>query len=296
MQRLVGGAAWIMARTMKTSGSETLCAAANIFVGMTEAPLLIRPFVRGLTRSELMAVMVAGLATVAGGVMAVYVRFGIDPGHLLTASVMSAPAALTLAKIVVPETEASQTAGKVKLAVEKETVNVIDAAASGALFGLRLAANVGAMLLAFVGLIALVDFLLLGISGPLAGPVPALEGLSLSRIFGWIFSPLAWLIGVPWGDVTKVGGLIGTKIAVNEFLAYAQLSGIKDVISEKAFVIATYALCGFANFGSIAITIGGIGAIAPERRADLARFGLKAMIVAVLASALTASLAGILIG
>jgi CNT family concentrative nucleoside transporter len=152
------------------------------------------------------------------------------------------------------------------------------------------------MLLAFVGLIALVDFLLLGISGPLAGPVPALEGLSLSRIFGWIFSPLAWLIGVPWGDVTKVGGLIGTKIAVNEFLAYAQLSGLRDAISDKGFVIATYALCGFSNFGSVAITIGGIGAIAPERRQDLARFGLKAMIVGALASAMTAALAGILVG
>lgn len=296
MQRLVKGMAWIMARTMKTSGSEALCAAANIFVGMTEAPLLIRPFVKGLTRSELMAVMVAGLATVAGGVMAVYVRFGIDPGHLLTASVMSAPAALILAKMVIPETQTSQTAGTVTLRVEKETVNVIDAAASGALFGLRLAANVGAMLLAFVGLIALIDFLLLKVSGPLAGPVPALAGLSLGKIFGWIFSPLAWLLGVPWGDVTKVGGLIGTKLAVNEFLAYAQLSGLRDAISDKGFVIATYALCGFSNFGSVAITIGGIGAIAPERRQDLARFGLKAMIVGALASAMTAALAGILVG
>jgi CNT family concentrative nucleoside transporter len=295
MQHIVRAMAWIMQRTMKTSGSETLSAAANIFVGQTEAPLVVRPFVGSMTRSELMAIMVGGFATVAGGVMAAYVRFGVDPGHLLTASVMSAPAALILAKMVIPETGESQTAGVVKLQIEKDTVNVIDAAASGALVGLRLAANVGAMLLAFVGLVALIDFLLLKVSSPLAGSVPALEGLSLSKIFGWVFSPLAWLIGVPWGDVKAVGSLIGTKVAVNEFLAYIELSALRAEISEKAYIISTYALCGFANFGSIAIQIGGIGGIAPQRRHDLARLGLKAMIVGALASALTASLVGILI-
>lgn len=296
MQRLVGGMAWVMQRTMKTSGSETLSAAANVFVGMTEAPLVVRPFVESMTKSELMTVMVAGFATVAGGVMAAYVRFGIDPGHLLTASVMSAPAALVLAKIVLPETEESNTAGTVKIKVEKTTVNIIDAASSGALTGLRLAANVAAMLLAFVGLIALVDFLLLKASAPLAGSIPALSGLSLSKILGWVFSPLALLIGVPWEDVRTVGSLIGTKVAVNEFLAYIDLSAVKDTMSTKGYIIATYALCGFANFGSIAITIGGIGGIAPGRRHDLARFGLKAMVVGALASSLTAALVGLLIG
>jgi CNT family concentrative nucleoside transporter len=296
MQRLVQGMAWVMQRTMKTSGSESLSAAANVFVGMTEAPLVVRPFIGTMTMSELMAVMVGGFATVAGGVMAAYVRFGIDPGHLLTATVMSAPAALILAKMVVPETEESQTAGTVKLHVEKETVNIIDAAASGALVGLRLAANVGAMLLAFVALVALVDFLLLKLSQPLAGTIPLLEGLSLSKIFGWIFSPLAWLIGVPAADVKTVGGLIGTKVAVNEFLAYIDLAQARDLLSEKGYLISTYALCGFANFGSIAIQIGGIGGIAPGRRQDLARLGFKAMITGALASALTAALAGILVG
>lgn len=296
MQRLVQGMAWVMQRTMKTSGSETISSAANIFVGMTEAPLVVRPFVGTMTMSELMAVMVGGFATVAGGVMAAYVRFGIDPGHLLTATVMSAPAALVLAKIVVPETEESRTAGTVKLEVEKETVNLIDAAASGALVGLRLAANVGAMLIAFVAMVAMVDFLLLKLSEPLAGFIPVLEGLSLSKIFGWIFSPLAWLIGVPAADVKTVGSLIGTKVAVNEFLAYIDLAQAREALSSKGYLIATYALCGFANFGSIAIQIGGIGGIAPERRHDVARLGFKAMITGALASALTAALAGILVG
>jgi len=296
MQRVVAGMAWIMQRTMKTSGGETLSCAANIFVGPTEAPLAVKPFVAAMTVSELMAVMVGGFATVAGGVMAAYVRFGIDAGHLLTASVMSAPAALMLAKILIPETGTPETQGTVRVAVEKDTVNVIDAAAQGALTGLKLAANVGAMLLAFIALLALVDFLLLRLSSPLAGTVPALEGLSLAKIFGWIFSPLAWLIGVPKGDVGTVGSLIGTKVAVNEFLAYVRLSVLHESLSDKGYVIATYALCGFANFGSIAIAIGGIGGIAPERRHDLARLGLKAMIAGALASAITAALAGILVG
>ncbi len=294
MQRLVSGFAWVMQRTMGTSGSETLSCAANIFVGQTEAPLVVRPYVNGMTRSELMAIMVGGFATVAGGVMAAYVRFGVDAGHLLTASVMSAPAALMLAKVLVPETETSETAGYVKAEVEKDAVNVIDAAAGGAAIGLKLAANVGAMLLAFIALIALVDFLLLELSSPLAGSVPALESLSLAKIFGWVFSPLAWLMGVPWDEAGQVGRLIGTKLAVNEFLAYIQLGGMG--LSHKAQVIAVYALCGFANLGSIAIQIGGIGSIAPGRRHDLARLGFRAMLAGALASALTASLAGILIG
>lgn len=296
MQKIVSAMAWVMQKTMKTSGSETLSVAANIFVGQTEAPLVVRPFVSSMTGSELMAVMVGGFATVAGGVMAAYVRFGIDAGHLLTASVMSAPAALTLAKIMHPETEESKTAGFIQVEIEKETVNVIDAAASGAAVGLRLAANVGAMLLAFIGLIALVDFVLLKLTAPVAGAVPALENLSLARIFGWVFAPLAWLMGVPWGDAGSVGSLLGTKIAVNEFLAYIRLGEMREMVSDKAYVVSIYALCGFANLSSIAIQIGGIGGIAPDRRHDLARFGLRAMFTGALASGLTACLAGILIG
>jgi len=294
MQRLVHGAAWVMQRTMKTSGSESLSAAANIFVGQTEAPLVVRPYVATMTTSELMAVMVGGFATVAGGVLAAYVRFGIDAGHLLTASVMSAPAALMLAKIAIPETEVSKTAGHVEIAVEKDSVNVIDAAAGGAATGLKLAANVGAMLLAFIALIHLVDYLL-GLPGRWAGVESGLlADLSLATIFGWVFAPLAWAIGVPWRDAPEVGNLIGTKIAVNEFLAYIQLGGISETLSPKSRIIATYALCGFANLSSIAIQIGGIGGIAPARRHDLARLGLRAMAVGALASALTAALAGIL--
>ncbi len=296
MQKLVAGMAWVMQKTMRTSGSETLSAAANIFVGQTEAPLVVRPFVSSMTISELMAIMVGGFATVAGGVMAAYVRFGIDAGHLLTASVMSAPAALTLAKIVVPETEESRTAGFLKLEVEKDSVNVIDAAASGAATGLKLAANVGAMLLAFIALIAMVNSLLGLASRPFAGSVPFLAHLDLARIFGWVFAPVAWVLGVPWKDAGAVGNLIGTKLAVNEFLAYIQLGELHRQLSDKAYIISIYALCGFANLSSIAIQIGGIGGIAPNRRHDLARLGLKAMLVGALASALTAALAGILIG
>jgi len=286
MQRLIAAMALLMRRTMGTSGSETLSCAANIFVGQTEAPLVVRPYVKTMTMSELMAVMVGGFATVAGGVLAAYVRFGVDAGHLLAASIMSAPAALVIAKIVYPETEESVTAGEARLEIPREHANLIDAAAGGAGVGLKLAANVGAMLLAFVALVAMVD----------AGL--GLVDLSLQKIFGWLFSPLAWCMGVPWHDAPIVGGLLGTKISVNEFLAYIQLEDAvrAGALSPRSVVIATYALCGFANFGSIAIQIGGIGGIAPERRSDLARLGLKAMFGGALASWLTATIAGILIG
>jgi CNT family concentrative nucleoside transporter len=290
MQRIVNGMAWVMQKTMRTSGSETLSAAANIFVGQTEAPLVVRPYVGKMTRSELNAIMVGGFATVAGGVMAAYVRFGIDAGHLLTASVMGAPAALTLAKIMIPETEESVTQGTVSMKVEKDSVNVIDAAASGAAVGLKLAANVGAMLLAFIALIALLDWILVASTGWAVD-----GGLTLARLFGWVFSPLAWLMGVPWADAPKIGSLIGTKIAVNEFLAYIQLGAMGE-LSDKSRIIATYALCGFANLSSIAIQIGGIGSIAPERRHDLARLGFRAMATGALATCLTGTLVGILVG
>jgi len=284
MQRLIRGMAWIMQRTMGTSGSESLSCAANIFVGQTEAPLVVRPYIKTMTASEIMAVMTGGFATVAGGVMAAYVRFGVDPGHLLAASVMSAPAALVIAKVMLPETERSDTAGGVSLNVPKEYANLIDAAAGGAGVGLKLAANIGAMLLAFVALVAMVN----------AGL--GLAGLSLEQIFGWVFAPLAWAMGVPWSEATVFGNLLGTKIAVNEFLAYIALQDAVTAgsLSPRSVIIATYALCGFANFSSIAIQIGGIGGIAPERRGDVARLGLRAMFGGALASWLTATIAGVL--
>jgi len=286
MQKLISGMAWIMRKTMGTSGSESLSCAANVFVGQTEAPFVIRPYVGTMTNSELMAIMVGGFATVAGGVMAAYVRFGIDAGHLLAASVMSAPAALVVAKIMFPETEESPTRGKISLDIPKEYSNVLDAAAGGAAMGLKLAANVGAMLLAFISLVAMVNFGL------------GLLGFSLQQIFGWVFSPVAWVMGVPWSEAAAFGNLLGTKIAVNEFMGYIELGAAAEsgALSPRSVVIGTYALCGFANFSSIAIQIGGIGTIAPDRRSDVAAIGLKAMFGGALASWLTATIAGVLIG
>lgn len=299
MQKIVEFFAWIMRVTMGTSGSESLSAAGNIFVGQTEAPLLIKPYVSTMTKSELMAIMTGGFATIAGGVMAAYVRFGVDAGHLMAASVMSAPAALVMAKIIFPETEESVTRGGVKLKVEKRTSNVIDAAATGAADGLNLALNVGAMLLAFIALIAMFNYFL----GKIDDIVNLITlhhthfawDLSLKKIFGVIFSPLAFVMGVDLKDVAEVGNLLGTKISINELVAYVDLTKLKGVISERSYIIGTYALCGFANFSSIAIQIGGIGSIAPERRSDLAKIGLKAMFAGALASWLTATIAGILI-
>ena len=298
MQRIVQGIAWVMQRTMGTSGAETLSVAGNIFVGQTEAPLLIRPFVGKLTYSELNTVMVGGFATIAGGVMAAYVAmlspyFRDIAGHLLTASVMNAPAALYISKILLPEVDEPVTKGKLKVTVEKEEANVIDAAASGAAQGLKLAFNVAAMLLAFVALIAMVNYLVGGIAG-LAG----IEGLTLERIFGWLLAPLALVMGVPWADAGTVGALVGVKVVLTEFIAYLQLAGtmaVDGALTPKGAVIATYALLGFANFPSIAIQIGGIGGIAPERRGDLSRLGLKAMIGGNLAAFTSASLAGVLV-
>jgi len=286
MQLLIRGMAWVMRKTMGTSGSESFSCAANIFVGQTEAPLVIRPYLPTMTSSELMAVMVGGFATVAGGVMAAYVRFGVDAGHLLAASVMSAPAALVVAKIMFPETEESPTRGTVTLSIEREYANVLDAAAGGAGVGLRLAANIGAMLLAFIALVAMVNYGL------------GFVGLSLQQIFGWVFAPIAWVMGVPWGEAAVFGNLLGTKIAVNEFVGYIELIAAREAgaLSPRSIVIATYALCGFANFASIAIQIGGIGTLVPGRRADVAALGLRAMFGGALASWLTATIAGALVG
>jgi CNT family concentrative nucleoside transporter len=292
LQKLVGLFARMMVKFMGTSGTESLSASANIFVGQTEAPLLIRPYVPTMTRSELMAVMTGGFATIAGGVMAAYVGMGISAKHLLAASVMSAPAALVMAKLMFPEKEKSHTAGKVDIQIERPWANVIDAAASGAADGLKLALNVGAMLIAFVALIALIDWPL-GKLGALAGH----PGLSLNVVLGFVFRPLAWLMGVPWADADKVGTLIGIKTAVNEFVGYAEMRSMMSagLLSERARVIATYALCGFSNFSSIAIQIGGIGGMAPERKSDLARLGLRAMVAGSLACFQTATIAGFLL-
>ena len=297
MQRLVGGVAWIMRRTLGTSGAETLSVAGNIFVGHTESPLLIRPFLPKLTRSELNTVMIGGFATVAGGVMAGYVGtlspyFPDIAGHLITASVMNAPAAIVMSKILVPETEEPVTRGSAPVRVERTTVNVIDAAADGAGQGLKLAANVGAMLLAFIALIALVNHVL-----GWAGGVVGVADLSLQRVFGWALAPLAIVMGVPVDEAGTVGSLIGVKTAVNEFVAYLDLAAALEagtLVSERSIVIASYALLGFANFSAIAIQIGGIGALAPERRADLSKLGLRAMVGGNLAAFSSACLAGLL--
>jgi len=298
MQVVVKGLAWVMQKTLGTSGAETLSASGNIFLGQTEAPLLIRPFVGTMTRSELLTVMVGGFATVAGGVMAAYVGMlkGTFPniaGHLLAASVMNAPAGLMLAKIIMPETEVPVTKGSLRMELEKTDSGVIEAAASGAALGVQLAINVAAMLMAFVALVALINYGF-GWLGDLVGE----PRLSLQFVLGQLLRPIAWVMGVPWQDTAYVGGLIGLKAALNEFIAYAQFAGDLGSgvpIQPRSAIIATYALLGFANFSSIAIQIGGIGGLAPERRSEIARFGLRAMIAGNLAAFTSASIAGMLV-
>jgi concentrative nucleoside transporter, CNT family len=352
MQRVVSGMSWLMRRTMKTSGSETLSATANIFVGQTEAPLMIQPYISTMTMSELMAVMVGGFATVAGGVMAIYVAF-LEPyfpgiaGHLMAASVMSAPAALVIAKVMYPETEESKTKGEIKVEIKQSDANLIDAAARGAGEGLSLTLNVAAMLLAFVALIAMVNYIFaipsywqhysslselwfqltqakvdlksMGVCDPTSVTweqssacvekltalamnaqieVPTLWSVvTLESLFGYLFAPFAVVIGIPMSEAIPVGQLLGTKIVLNEFIAYQQLSELvkSGALSERSVLITNYALCGFANFGSIAIQIGGIGGIAPERRGDLAKLGVRAMIGGTLAAMMTATVAGVLL-
>jgi len=292
LQRAVKSVAWVMMRTMKTSGSETLSAAGNIFVGQTEAPLLIKPYVETMTISELHAVMTGGFATIAGGVLAAYVSFGISPRHLIAASVMSAPAALAISKIMYPETEVSPTQGKVDMRVERTTANGVDAIAAGALDGLKLALNVGALIIAFLAILAAFNALL-GFLGGLFG----YPDFSLELVLATLLAPVAWLMGIPWADCAEVGMLLGKKTILNEFIAYLDLQTLieENAISERATIIATYALCGFANIGSIGIQIGGIGGIAPSRRADLARISIRAMVAGTLACFMTACIAGILL-
>lgn len=297
LQRVVRAVAWVMRKALRTSGSETLSAAANIFMGQTEAPLLIRPYVPRMTRSELQCMMVGGMATIAGGVAAVYAKLGADAGHpnmaghLLTASVLNAPAALLISKVLLPETEPSETAGAAPKDPPRTTVNSLDALCRGASEGMMLAINVMAMLIAFVAVVALANFVLtwpqarLGVTSP----------VTLQNLLGWLNAPFAWLMGVPPQDCVKIGQILGERIVLNEFIGYLSLTNPQTVVSERAFTIATYALCGFANFASIAIQVGGIGSLAPERRPDMARLGLRAMLGGVLATYLSACIAGILL-
>jgi CNT family concentrative nucleoside transporter len=289
MQLIVRVFAVIMRRFMRASGAESLNVAASIFMGQTEAPLTIRPFLPRMTESELMTVMTAGMAHISGGVMAAYILFGVEAQHLLTAVIMTAPGTLMMAKLFVPETGEPETMGTVKLAVEKTDVNVIDAIGRGTGEGLHLALNVGAMLISFLALVALLNAGL-GLIGQAFG-----FEVSLQLILGWVFAPIAWALGVPWRDAATVGNLLGTRMVLNEFVAYSQLGPLKAMLDPKSFTIATFALCGFANFSSIGIQIGGIGALAPERRHDLARLGLRAMLAGTFANFLTATIAGMLL-
>ena len=309
MQVIVRAMAWAITKVMRVSGAETTSVCASVFIGQTEAPLTVRPYISKMTESELITMMIGGMAHIAGGVLAAYVGMlgGGDPvqqafyaKHLLAASIMAAPATMVVAKLLIPETGTPLTRGTVKMEVEKTTTNVIDAAAAGAGDGLRLALNIGAMLLAFIALIALLNWPLTWI-----GDVTGLSALlgkptDMATLLGYLLSPIAWLIGVPWQDANVVGGLIGQKIVLNEFVAYLQLADIVNgkvagvVLTDQGKLIATYALCGFANFSSIAIQIGGIGGLAPDRRQDLARFGMRAVLGGTIATLMTATIAGVL--
>ncbi len=309
MQAVVKAMAWAITKVMRVSGAETTSVCASVFIGQTEAPLTVRPYISKMTESELITMMIGGMAHIAGGVLAAYVGMlgGGDPAqqafyakHLLAASIMAAPATLVIAKILIPETGTPLTRGTVKMEVEKTASNVIDAAAAGAGDGLRLALNIGAMLLAFIALIALINAPLTWL-GDVTG-IAAMIGkpTDLAAIFGYVLAPIAWVIGTPWQDASTVGSLIGQKVVINEFVAYLQLADIVNgkvagvALSDQGKLIATYALCGFANFSSIAIQIGGIGGLAPERRSDLARFGLRAVLGGTIATLMTATIAGVL--
>jgi CNT family concentrative nucleoside transporter len=289
-QLVVRGLARIMQKAMNASGAESLGCALFVFFGI-ESTTAIAAYIRRMTRSEVFTLMTAFMATIAGTVMGAYVAFGAEPGHLLTASLMSAPAAVVIAKILIPETDAPATLGRVRFAPPKESVNVIDAAARGASQGLRLAVTIGAMLIAFVGLIHLLNMVLAAVSG-----IWMAEPLTLERVMGWVFSPFAVIMGVPWEDAHEVGQLLGTKTILNEFLAYKQLQPLTEgaVIGPRSVTIATYALCGFANFGSVAILVGGLGMLDPDRKGLYARLGLRALVAGTLAAFMTACYAGML--
>ncbi|HEY6223363.1 MAG TPA: NupC/NupG family nucleoside CNT transporter [Gemmatimonadales bacterium] len=300
MQLVVRVFAAVMNKVMGASGAESLNVAASIFMGQTEAPLTIRPFLGKMTQSELMTVMTAGMAHVSGSIMAAYIAFGIEARHLLTAVIMTAPGTIMMAKILEPETAVPETLGGVKVDIPRTDVNVVDAAARGTIDGLHLMLNVIAMLISFIAIIALVN----GLFGWIHGLHFGLFGWqidlswfpeSIQTVLGWIFAPIAWVMGVPWHDSGTIGSLLGTRMALNEFIAYSQLGPMKATLSPVSFTIATFALCGFANVSSVGIQIGGIGALAPERKHDLARLGFRAMLAGTLANFLSATLAGILL-
>jgi CNT family concentrative nucleoside transporter len=289
MQLLVRAAAWVMTVIMGASGAESLNVAASIFMGQTEAPLTIRPFLNKLTRSELMTVMTSGMAHVSGGIMAAYIAFGIEPKHLLAAVIMTAPGTLLMAKMLVPETEQPLTAGHVQMPETEKEPNVLGAISRGTIDGLHLALNVGAMLITFIALLALVNAMMGWVHLHVSW-----FPWSIQQIFGWVFAPVAWLIGIPWHDAANVGNLLGTRMVINELVAFQQLATLKGALDPRSFTIATFALCGFANFSSIGIQIGGIGALAPEQRGHLARLGIRAMLAGTMANLMSASIVGIL--
>jgi CNT family concentrative nucleoside transporter len=304
MQGVVRAMAWLMHRTMRTSGAETLSTAANVFLGQTEAPLVVKPFVERMTRSELFCVMLGGFANTSGSTLGLYVSFlGAVPGiagHLATCSILSAPATLVIAKVMMPEREASETAAAIPDTDERPDANVMQAAARGATEGMGLAVNVAAMLIAFVALVAMVDWMLGALPVTVCADGPALgygcDPLSLSRLLGWAFAPLALMMGVPWDEAGRVGFLLGEKLVLTEVIAYGDLAALMrtDPLSERSAIIASYALCGFANFASVGIQLGGIGGMAPRRMADLASLGMRAMIGGSLATFMTACVAGAL--
>lgn len=289
MQIFIRAFAWVMTRVMGASGAESLDIAASIFMGQTEAPLTIRPFLNSLTKSELMTVMTCGMAHVSGGIMAAYIASGVEAKHLLTAVIMTAPGTLLMAKMLVPETEQPLTAGQVHMPKMEKEANFLGAISRGTSDGLQLAINVGAMLISFIALLALIDYLIGSVHTHI-GWFPT----SLEQFFGWIFAPIAWLIGIPWKDASTIGYLLGTRMTINEVVAFAKLGQLKGTLDPRSFTIATFALCGFANFSSIGIQIGGIGALAPEQRGQLAKFGIRAMLAGTMANLMSACIVGIL--
>jgi CNT family concentrative nucleoside transporter len=299
MQFVIKIAAWVMTRVMGASGAESLNVAASIFMGQTEAPLTIRPFLPDLTRSELMTVMTSGMAHVSGGIMAAYIAFGIEPKHLLSAVIMTAPGTLLMAKMLVPETEQPKTAGRVVMSEEEKKTekeeNLLGAVARGTTDGLHLALNIAAMLISFLALIALTNGILGGVHNWLAGHGIVWFPQSLERIFGAVFAPVAWVIGIPWRDCGIIGNLLGTRMVLNELVAFSMLGPMRAAIDPRSFTIATFALCGFANLSSIGIQIGGIGALAPNKKGELARLGIRAMLAGTMANLMSASIAGMLL-
>jgi CNT family concentrative nucleoside transporter len=293
MQIVIRGLAWVMLKTMRISGAESMNVAASIFMGQTEAPLTIRPFLKGATRSELMTIMTSGMAHVSGGIMAMYIAQGVEAKHLLAAVIMTAPGTILISKMLVPETDVPATEGRVLMPKDEEhkEENLIGAIARGTIDGGKLALNVAIMLISFLALVALLDSLLLWVHGGL----PWIPG-SLGQILGFVGAPVAWLIGVPWHDCGAIGNLLGTRMALNEVIAYIALGAQKAVLAPRSFTIATFALCGFANLGSIGMQIGGIGALVPERRNDLAKLGVRAMLAGTMANLISASIAGMFLG